>query len=226
MPDLGREPEATDTPGAPDARAAREVLGPTAANRTCPFLRGIDAEGTGRAPILAPDPSNRCLASGDPDVVSSRDQGAVCLTAGHVECPRLVRAAPAAVSVTAAPRGSRVSIPILASIAILVAAAAIALASVVARGSLATDGPSGSASAVASSAAALASGPAPTPPVAPTSALSARPGGASVTPAAGPSAAVPSAPVTPAPTPHSTQTPAPTPKSYPGVVPCPDAPDC
>ena len=61
--------------------------------RVCPFLRVVDGgEGLG-APIEAPDPANRCAALREPVPQSLRQQELVCLSSGHVNCPRYLRGA-------------------------------------------------------------------------------------------------------------------------------------
>ena len=61
--------------------------------RVCPFLRVVDGgEGLG-PPIEAPDPANRCAALHEPVPQSLRQQELVCLSSGHVNCPRYLRGA-------------------------------------------------------------------------------------------------------------------------------------
>lgn len=59
----------------------------------CPFLRAIDEDGGLVSPVEAPDPTNRCAALADPVPQSLRQQELVCLTTGHVNCPRYLRGA-------------------------------------------------------------------------------------------------------------------------------------
>jgi LysM domain-containing protein len=100
---VSNDPAAGDLPRGlirPDDRA---VPGPdTAARATphadrvsdpqvCPFLRVIeDGERVG-PPIEAPDPANRCAALREPVPQSLRQQELVCLSSGHVNCPRYLR---------------------------------------------------------------------------------------------------------------------------------------
>jgi hypothetical protein len=74
---------------APATRHADRVSDP----RVCPFLRVVDGgEGLG-PPIEAPDPANRCAALREPVPQSLRQQELVCLSSGHVNCPRYLRGA-------------------------------------------------------------------------------------------------------------------------------------
>jgi hypothetical protein len=236
--DRGFDPDPTipEAPGRPLPSAA-----PTAGDdvRVCPFLRGMDAVGVARAPIHASDPSNRCASTGVAETIAVGDQDAVCLTARHAGCPRLLRAGLAAgatssatVPSPAAPpsRSMRASAPILASVAVLVVAAAIALASVVSRGDLGIGGPVGSVAPSGSSPAVGAV--AGTPSLAATPARTRSP---ATTPA--PTATpklMPQAVATPAPTPTPppTATPMPTPvptstpRRYTGLTACPHVADC
>lgn len=59
----------------------------------CPFFQTIDVDGSPGAPIEAPDPANRCTALHEPVPQSLRQQELVCLTSGHVNCPRYLRGA-------------------------------------------------------------------------------------------------------------------------------------
>ena len=116
----------------------------------CPFLRAVDADDRVGAPVEAPDAANRCAALREPVPQSLRQQELVCLTSGHVNCPRYLRGA---VSVTDAAEASVVagrsfrppSLPIgrpsvspaiLASLVMVVVAFAASVSFVVARGGL------------------------------------------------------------------------------------------
>ena len=59
--------------------------------RVCPFLRVIDDGERLGPPIEAPDPANRCAALREPVPQSLRQQELVCLSSGHVNCPRYLR---------------------------------------------------------------------------------------------------------------------------------------
>ena len=117
--------------------------------RVCPFLRALDDSDQLAVPIGAPDALNRCAALREAIPQSLRQQELVCLTSGHVNCPRYLRGAMAA---EAAPRRAaltlsavrRPAIPrpsvspaIFAATLVLIAAFAGSVAFVVARGGLA-----------------------------------------------------------------------------------------
>ena len=53
----------------------------------CPFFRA-EWDGVIGPPIEAPDPANRCAALAEVVPQSLRQQQLVCLTSGHVNCPR------------------------------------------------------------------------------------------------------------------------------------------
>ena len=86
-PDDGAAP-GPDT-AAPATSAADRVADP----RVCPFLRVIDDGERLGPPIEAPDPANRCAALREPVPQSLRQQELVCLSSGHVNCPRYLRGA-------------------------------------------------------------------------------------------------------------------------------------
>jgi hypothetical protein len=177
----------------------------------CPFLRAVDVGPDGRSrvvrPVESPDPANRCAALAQAVPQSLRQQELVCLTSGHINCPRYLRGAvvlsePVAVSTRA---GRAWSPAILASIAVLVMAFAASIAFVTVRGGLelavaATARPSASDLAAAS-----------VPP-------SEQPGGVA---SAAPSEVATSAP-SPTPTATPTPTPAPTPTPSPSPSPTPE----
>ena len=68
---------------AADERSAKDWV--------CPFLRAIDEDDRLGSPVEAPHPANRCVALRDPVPQSLRQQELVCLTSGHVNCPRYLR---------------------------------------------------------------------------------------------------------------------------------------
>lgn len=196
----------------------------------CPFLRSVDDEDRVGAPVEAPDPVNRCAALREPVPQSLRQQELVCLTSGHVNCPRYLRGA---IAVTEAPTptvriGRSVSPAILGSAAVLILTFSASVAFVVARGGLdltpaATPTPSATVAAVVSSPqvspeqsvmpsveASVAPPVTPSPTAAPTEAPS---------PSPAPS-------TTPGATPQATPSPAATSDRYSLLVPCPDAQDC
>ncbi len=193
--------------------------------QVCLFLRSVTDIGALVAPVESPDRSNRCVAVGDAEPQSLRQQELVCLEATHANCPRYLRGSsvepeptsPVHVGGRGLPRAT-----IVASL-ILVASAAAAFTFVLARGgiSLPVTGE------VASPTATVAAIPSPT--AAPTSAPT-----TTATPTALPAATpaptpAPTPPPTPAPTAATTArppTPAPTSDRYALLQPCPDRADC
>jgi len=194
----------------------------------CPFLRAVDDQGITGPPTEVPDPSNRCAALREPVPQSLRQQELVCLTAGHVNCPRYLRGAVAAseVATPAARAGRAVTPAVLASIAVLALAFTASIAFIVSRGSLdltaaVTPRPSASVvAAVPTTEGTLAPTIAPT--TAPTPAATSAP-----TPSPAPtSSPAPTPTPTPTPTPEPTVTPGPTSDRYALLKPCPDTPKC
>ena len=100
---MSNDPAAGDLPRGPIRADDRAAPGPdTAARatphadrvsdpRVCPFLRVIDDGERLGPPIEAPDPANRCAALREPVPQSLRQQELVCLSSGHVNCPRYLR---------------------------------------------------------------------------------------------------------------------------------------
>jgi hypothetical protein len=90
-PSSPNRPDDGAVPGPIQVAAATPHADRVADPRICPFLRVIDdAEGLG-PPIEAPDPANRCAALREPVPQSLRQQELVCLSSGHVNCPRYLR---------------------------------------------------------------------------------------------------------------------------------------
>jgi hypothetical protein len=92
------EPSAA-SPGRDDAIIAAAPAGQrpqlpmahdAASDRVCPFLRAATGT-TLSAPVDAPDEANRCAALAEPVPQSLRQQELVCLSSGHVNCPRFLR---------------------------------------------------------------------------------------------------------------------------------------
>jgi LysM domain-containing protein len=208
----------------------------------CPYLRAVDEQDRLLLPVLSPDPANRCAAIGDAVPQSLRQQELVCLTSGHVNCPRYQRAstpvpmttaiAEAASSATRtvrvnAQRPVGVTPATAAALAVFLVAFAVSLGFMLANGGLALSGaatPAPSAGVLGEvETAPPAATPAPTPAAtgtpAPTGtpALPPRP-----TPARTAAAATPEP--TPAATPAATTRP--TSGRYALLRPCPDQPDC
>jgi LysM repeat protein len=186
----------------------------------CPFLRAA-ADGNLGVPFERPDPANRCAALAEAVPQSLRQQELVCLTSGHVNCPRYLRGA-AVIMETPTPvvrSGRTVTTPMFASLVLLVMAVSASVAFGMARGfSLTGVMPSPSATSIAavpsSSAVAIASPSSAVTPAAPSESIAASP------------SAIPTPSATPLPTP--TPTPASTPKSdrYKLLKACGDAPRC
>jgi LysM repeat protein len=203
----------------------------------CPFLRSVDDRERVGSPTETPDVANRCAALDEAVPQSLRQQGLVCLTTAHVNCPRYLRGAVVTADAPPARVGGTPTItPAMVGALALLAAAFTAsivftfvrggldLTAAVVPGSVApsssavavmpTDAPSTAPSVEASAGPSVA----PTPPATPTSTPATEP---SATPAA-----------TPAPTPVSTPatTPAPTPapssSRYALLTACPTKPDC
>ena len=86
---LGRDEQVT---GAAQAGARPQLPmahdGPS--DRVCPFLRAATDTALSAA-IESPDAANRCAALAEPVPQSLRQQELVCLSSGHVNCPRYMR---------------------------------------------------------------------------------------------------------------------------------------
>jgi len=220
LPD-GAEPVDLGTTGAMDSDAGDAIVPSRPAGtgprrpRVCPFLRATDEDDALLAPVETPDPANRCTALREAVPQSLRQQGLVCLTSGHVECPRYLRGSMGAVEPRTVERGERTVTP--ATVGALIAFAAafvLSVAFVVAHGGLVL-----TAAATRSGAVDNAAGNSP-PPVASIAVPSAP------TPTVSAASQVP--PPRPSPT-HSAGTAAtPLPRSarYALLKACPDAPDC
>ena len=195
-----------------------------AQRRICPFLRA-EVDGAVAAPILWPDPANRCVALGDPAPQSIRQQEYACLANSHVNCPRFLRGLAFA---DAAPppgeSGMRLTPAIVAALIVLAASFALSVGFVVANGGMSLHGiePAGGASASPASApsqSAEVEGQAATPSPAPTATA-----GPSPTPKPTPEPTA-SATATPAPTATATASP-PISDRYELLTACADEPNC
>ena len=197
----------------------------------CPFLRSIDDADALGLPVEAPDPANRCAALREAVPQSLRQQELVCLTSGHVNCPRYLRGSlgggepPVRV-----PKPRAVTPAMAGSLAVLAVAFLVSVAFVVTNGGLvltAAVPPTGSGGAVAvlatqSPTPAPTATPIPTPASTPLASPTESP---IPTPSAAPSPSpTPAPPATPAPTPKPTAKP--TSNRYALLKPCPDAPNC
>jgi len=168
----------------------------------CPFLRAI-GEGGLAAPFEQPDAANRCAALAEAVPQSLRQQELVCLTTGHVNCPRYLRGA-AVMTETPKPvvrERQQMSVPMLASLVVLVIAITASVGFVLARGGALSIGPGAS--------------PAASQPVA---IVSSSP--ASIGPSISPSLVAEATP-TPEPTPSPTPDPTPSPSRTPSPSPTP-----
>jgi hypothetical protein len=167
----------------------------------CPFLRSTGEHGL-TVPIEVADPANRCAALTEAVPQSLRQQELVCLTTGHVNCPRYLRGA-AVMTETPTPvvrEGRTMSPAMLGSLVVLVMALTASVAFVLARGGALSIGPG--ASPVGSAPVAVVS-----PSIAPVSPTAV----AEVTPTPSPTPApTPTPTATPSPSPTPTSTPAPT----------------
>jgi hypothetical protein len=184
------------------------------------------------APIESPDPANRCAALREVVPQSLRQQQLVCLSSGHVSCPRYLRGTVVAAETPrpAVRMSPRFSPAIIGSLLVLILAFSASVAFVVARGGLALATPAPS---TPESSPAIVASQSPTsaaPSAAPTPAATAVPSVTSTAPAtAVPTAAptpVPSPTATPTPTPPPTPRPSPTSDRYALLRPCPDTPRC
>jgi hypothetical protein len=208
----------------------------------CPYLRAIDDQDRLLLPVLSPDPVNRCAAMGEAVPQSLRQQELVCLTSGHLNCPRYQRAsapvpvtAAIAEAATTATRTVRITARPIAvtpatagALAVFLVAFAISLGFMLANGGLAlseaaTPVPSTGVLGEVETAA-----PYPTPMTSPVATATPAP---TATPIPTPTATVVATPIpspTPAATPRATARPTTRPTSgrYALLRPCPDEADC
>jgi LysM repeat protein len=213
----------TPTPNA-DGTSWLQVLDDRSPDpNVCPFLRAAGGQGL-VAPIEMPHPANRCAALAEAVPQSLRQQELVCLTTGHVNCPRYLRGTAVAVDEPApVVRPGRALTPaVLGSLFVLVMAVSASIAFVLARGgpSLAGLVPAASPSAVAIDSPLAGESLAPSAtagagsPSSPSSSAS-----ASLSPS---SSATPSS----SPTPRRTAAPSPTSSRFALLRACPGTPNC
>jgi len=220
-------PTAVPTPPGVAGRGSLVVLDDRSADPDiCPFLRAVDDTNRLVAAVEAPDPANRCAALREAVPQSLRQQELVCLTSGHVSCPRYLRGA---AHVAEAPepviRSRRTLTPaILGSLVVLVISASASLAFVMARGGLelVAAAPTSSPAPSATAAAVAAVVPAPTVAETPTPVLTPVP---TASPSTSPSAS-PTPTPTASPAAKPTAKPAATSDRYAVLRPCPDVPQC
>jgi LysM domain len=198
----------------------------------CPFLRAIDENDVLGQPVESPDPANRCAALREAVPQSLRQQELVCLTSGHVNCPRYVRGShvPIPIEPVTAVIGSRAVTPAIGgALVVLAIAFLVSLAFVVTNDGLRLDAaaptlPGTGAVLGEVQTAAPTSAPAVLPTPEPTSSPSPT---ASPMPTATPSPAPTETPTaTPTVVPGPTPTPKPSSARYALLTPCPDAPNC
>jgi len=214
--------DASDQPFATPFRSAAEA---TVDDRAiCPFLTAEGPDGTVRKPVGWPAPVNRCTALGEPQPQSDRQQELVCLTSGHVNCPRYLRGVLLAGSPPPKPVRQPISTAVVVSAIVLAASLAASIGFLIVRGGfdlpIASPAPHLVAEATASPPPASApvvtaiASPNPTPSPSPTTEPVPSPtSSASATPA-------PTVPPTPRPTP------APTSDRFAVLVRCPGVSDC
>jgi LysM domain len=196
----------------------------------CPFLRAVDADTIG-VPIGAPDAANRCAALREPVPQSLRQQELVCLTSGHVNCPRYLRGAAAVTEVprSAVRTGRSITPAILGSIVLLVGAFVLSVGFVASRGGMELTGVAiASATPSATTVAAASAAPSALPTSTNTANAVATPT-AAPTPASSPSPTPtppPAATSSPIPTPTATPRPKPSSARYALLTACPKTPDC
>ena len=95
-------PAPVPSPSGAAARLARtltDLPGRSPDPTVCPFLRLETGEGLA-APAGDVDDGHRCVAGAAPYVPSPLQQQLVCLTAGHVACPRYTKGVPALAAAT------------------------------------------------------------------------------------------------------------------------------
>jgi LysM domain len=233
--DVGWRPPGSLDPGAGTAVPDPATWLPALADRSpspwvCPFLRAVGPGDVIGHPLEAPDVANRCAALREPVPQSLRQQELVCLSTGHINCPRYLRGALLASEVPArrVRVRSAVTPAIAASLVVLALSFAVSFGFVVANGGLTlpvaaivTSAPSGTAAAI---------GPTADPDVTASSSpsLSASPVPASPAPASATPTSSPTPIATPVPTPRPTATPRPKPTSdrFALLTRCPNKPDC
>jgi hypothetical protein len=198
----------------------------------CPFLRAVDERERLVLPLEAPDPANRCAALREPVPQSLRQQELVCLTRGHVNCPRYLRGSLGTREPPVREPQHRTVTPAIAgALTVFAAAFLVSLAFVVSNGGLeltaaaSTPAPSGGVlAAVETPPPTAAPTPQPTPQATPSPSPS-----ATATPTATPSPSpgpTPTPRASPTPTPAATPSVKPTSNRYALLKPCPGTSNC
>jgi hypothetical protein len=236
-PAAGSPQPVTEEPRFPTAAAATEAVpratlgedrSPNAS--ICPFLRAIDDADVLGLPIESPDPANRCAALLDAVPQSLRQQELVCLTSGHVNCPRYLRGSlGASESLERVHSNRTMTRAIVAALALFALAFLVSLTFVLAHGGLVLTAAAGSPAPAGGVLGEVEAAPPSTP--APTAAPT-MPPTASPTPTSTPS---PNPTATPSPTPTSSPTPTARPTAPPSgasasrlalLKPCPNGANC
>jgi hypothetical protein len=220
------------------AAAAEVAVGGSLVDRMgsfCPYLLRVDEAGAFGQPGDGVDPQHRCTAVADPAPLSNRQQTLLCLTSGHRDCPRYVRAQ---AGVPLEPIGASTHVPraTVAASLVLAASAVVAFGFVLANGGItvpiADAEPSAPRSIASPSAVAILSpSPSPGPSVVSSSEASRSPAPSpspelSPSPEPSPSPESSPSPSTAPPTPSPTPEPRPTSDRYELLEPCPARPDC
>jgi hypothetical protein len=217
-----------ETAGSQAARGRRRVPaaipGRSPNPTTCPYFRSLGQDAVVGPPLEAPDPLNRCTALGEVKPQSYRQQELVCLTTGHVNCPRYLQSA---VAVRRGPMARPIVMGTIgratgAATLVLAGALVLSVGFLVTRGGLQLP----STSPTPTSAAFTSGEPSAPAPTAPPPSASLQPTG-SVAPTATTNA-TPSPKPTPDPTRKPERTARPTPRSdrYALLERCPDRPRC
>jgi hypothetical protein len=201
--------------------------GPSPRHATCAYLRTVDPDGTLRRPYDLVTSGQACIAMGEPAPLSDRQQGLVCLSEAHADCPRYRRATLAVpVSEPVVARSRRPRPATLAALTVLVLSTFVAAAFVAVNGGLGLPIASTGPSPATSDLAAASATPLPGSSSSPTATSS--PGSSSLTsptPGSDPSPSLePSA--GPTATPTATATPSPSSDRYELLKACPGRVDC
>ncbi len=132
-------PDDAHVEGDPLATARPEAMadGRSPHSWVCPFLRSIGDDDRLGPPVEVPDAVNRCAALGDAVPQSLRQQELVCLTSGHVNCPRYLRGSQQRAEPLDRVAAAHVVTPALAgSVVVLATAFLLSLAFVLVNGGL------------------------------------------------------------------------------------------
>lgn len=232
------DPAADQPPRAPVPLEGHGALGPPVSARPttvgadrstnawlCPFLRAIDEDDALGSPVGSPDPANRCAALRDPVPQSLRQQELVCLTSGHVNCPRYLRGSMGASDPLERVATTRTVTPATAgALAVFAVAFLVSVGFVVTNGGLLLSAAPTPGGAVLGDVQTAPPTPAPTAAATPVPTPIATP-----SPTPGPSStASPTASPTPTPTARPTAKPTvkPTSNRFALLTPCPGTPNC